>query len=93
MATRFQPIWRCRLCGSGGLLGDSHRHCANCGHGRDDEPVRFPLWEELVAPADHRFHGTDRFCCEQGWSAHARHCGHCGTSLTVSPRARELPRA
>lgn len=85
MATRFQPLWRCDLCGSDGLLAESHRHCGNCGHARDSEPARFPAWDELVPPAEHRFHGDGIHCCGQGWALLARHCGGCGQSLEVKP--------
>ena len=86
MATRFEPIWRCDLCGSDGLLGHSHAFCANCGHAHDGEPVRFPTWDELVVPSDHRFHGAHTRCCGQGWSLQARHCGRCGLELVEIPR-------
>lgn len=85
MAERFEPTWRCRLCGSKGLLAETHRHCCNCGHARDEEPIRFPEWDELVAPSDHRFHGTDLPCCDRSWSLAARHCGTCGTRFVELP--------
>lgn len=81
---RYEPEWRCDLCGSDRLLAESHVCCPNCGHARDAEPIRFPHWDELPAQHLHRFDGSARSCCEAGWSAHARHCGHCGRRLQES---------
>lgn len=81
MSKTYEPTWQCRLCGSEGLLAESHRHCANCGHARDEEIVTFPGWDDLVPAALHRFHGAAFHCCGRGWSCDARHCGVCGEDL------------
>lgn len=81
MPPRFEPLWRCRLCGSKGLLGESHAFCGNCGNSRDGERVAFPGWDELVSSTRHRFHGATYRCCQRGWSTHARYCPSCGAPL------------
>lgn len=35
--TNYEPLWKCRICGSDGLLASTHAHCPNCSHERDYE--------------------------------------------------------
>ena len=92
MNDNTESLWRCRICGSGALLSESHAHCPNCSHERDWEEVELPGWDELASRADHRFTGTAFYCCDVGWSSQARYCGCCAERLVhTAPRLRVVP--
>lgn len=91
MVHAFEPVWRCRICCSSGLLSESHTHCANCGHKRDYEAVEFPDWDDLVTAEDHRFTGQEPGCCGRSWSDLARFCGQCGSTLSQANEGEASP--
>lgn len=91
MANEYQPLWKCRLCGSKGLPIATHRFCPNCGHERDVEKVELISSEQAHSHGPHRFHGAAKWCCDQGWAETARHCGNCGSALAASVPLKTHP--
>ena len=79
----YEMLWDCRFCGTGQLLGLTHRHCPACGAAQDPQYRYYPSDAQKVAVADHVFHGADIVCpaCATPNSANAGFCVGCGSPL------------
>ena len=79
----FEMLWDCGACGTGKLLGVTHRHCPNCGSAQEASRRYFPSDEEKVAVADHPYTGVDQQCaaCGSPSASAAVHCPNCGAPL------------
>lgn len=79
----YEMLWDCGRCDTSGLLGQSHRHCPNCGAAQDPDARYFPSDGDKVAVKDHVYHGRDLVCahCETPNSKAARHCVNCGAPM------------
>lgn len=82
-AGTYQMLWDCPFCGSGKLLGLTHRFCPNCGAAQDPDARYFPSEEDKVAVENHRFIGADKTCpaCDTANAATATFCQQCGSPL------------
>jgi len=82
----YEMLWDCEFCGTGKLLGKTHRHCPSCGGAQDPARRYFPSEEEKVAVEDHRYVGSDLHCpaCQVANSRSAKHCTTCGFLLEGS---------
>jgi len=80
---QYEMLWDCPGCGTGRLLGLTHRHCPNCGAPQDPSRRYFPPAGEEVAVADHPYHGADLTCpaCETPNAAKATFCVGCGSPM------------
>ena len=80
----YEMLWDCRYCGTGGLLGLTHRFCPSCGAPQDPSTRYFPDDAHKVAVEDHVYVGTDRRCpaCSTPNSAKSAFCRSCGGPLT-----------
>jgi hypothetical protein len=92
---RYEMLWGCAACGTGRLLGLTHRHCPSCGAPQDPTRRYFPPEGEEIAVGDHPYHGADVRCaaCDTPNAAAAAHCVNCGSGLdgakTVGTRAEQ----
>jgi hypothetical protein len=79
----YEMLWDCASCGTTGLLGLSHRHCASCGAVQDPDRRYYPPDHKRVAVEDHPLHGADRMCgaCDAPNSVRAACCVGCGSPL------------
>ncbi len=79
MAKTYEMMWDCSYCDTKKLLGQSHKHCPNCGTAQDPTKRYFPPDDEKVAVEDHQFVGKDKVCgfCEAPNSAFAKFCTEC----------------
>jgi hypothetical protein len=79
----YEMLWDCEYCGTTGLLGNSQRHCANCGAAQNPDKRYFPKEGEEKKVDGHRFEGADRVCpaCSNPMGATALNCTKCGSPL------------
>ncbi len=79
----YEMLWDCRFCGTGQLLGLTHRHCPACGAAQDPQFRYYPSDDQKVAVRDHVFSGADIVCpaCATPNSANAGFCIGCGSPL------------
>ena len=79
----YEMLWDCPFCGTGGLLGLTHRHCPACGAAQDPQARYYPSDEQKVAVRDHVFFGADIVCpaCQTPNSARSQFCVGCGSPL------------
>ncbi len=82
MAT-FEMWWDCPRCGTGKLLGKTHRYCPNCGAPQDAAARYFPPQHLAVEANDHVYVGVDIVCsgCDTPCSNAAAHCPNCGAPV------------
>lgn len=83
MSKTYEMMWDCSYCGTEKLLGQSHKHCPNCGTAQDPTKRYFPPEEEKVAVEDHQYIGKDKVCdfCEAPNSALAKFCTECAAPM------------
>jgi hypothetical protein len=88
----YEMLWDCHVCGTEKLLGQTHRHCPNCGSAQDPAARYFPSDEEKVAVHDHVFYGKDLICssCSTPNAANATFCMQCGAPLENAEKATTL---
>ena len=79
----YEMLWDCTYCGTGKLLGLTHRHCPSCGAAQDPTRRYYPSDEDKVAVHNHRFAGADLVCpgCQTPNSAASGFCTGCGMPL------------
>ncbi|HVU04217.1 MAG TPA: hypothetical protein VHE30_20810 [Polyangiaceae bacterium] len=79
----YQMLWDCKFCGHQKLLGQTHRHCPNCGAPQNAAERYFPSDTEKVRAEDHEYAGADLVCthCGEANGRRARHCGNCGAPI------------
>ncbi len=87
----YEMLWDCRYCGTGKLLGLTHRHCPACGAAQDEDARYFPDDADKVAVEDHAFVGADKDCpaCSSPMSAAAAHCTNCGSPMDAAAEVKK----
>lgn len=76
----YEMCWDCPTCGATALLGQTHRHCPQCGAAQDPTRRYFPPAGSEVEVKHHRYVGVDWHCtfCDSPNAASAAFCGNCG---------------
>ena len=82
-AGTYEMLWDCPRCGTGKLLGVTHRHCPACGAPQDPNYRYYPSDEDKVAVQNHVYYGADKMCagCETPNGANSTFCAGCGMPL------------
>jgi hypothetical protein len=88
----YEMLWDCAYCGQTGLLGVTHRHCANCGAAQDPDKRYFPPAGQEQEVQGHVFVGTDRACpaCSTPMAAKAGFCTTCGSPMEGGADVRRM---
>jgi predicted nucleic acid-binding Zn ribbon protein len=86
----YEMLWDCDHCGTQGLLGNSQRHCPECGAPQNPDKRYFPSPEQQKRIEGHSYEGADRHCpaCNAPMAAKANNCDKCGSPLDGSKEVR-----
>lgn len=86
----YEMQWDCEYCGTGKLLGLTHRFCPNCGAAQNPDKRYFPAEKDKVAVKDHVYSGADKICpaCSNPNGAKAGFCSQCGSPLSEAVSAK-----
>src|SRR5690349_14399180 len=86
----YEMLWDCDHCDAKTLLGNSQRHCPNCGAPQNPDKRYFPKPGEEKKVDGHRFEGADRHCpaCSAPMGTAAKNCTKCGSPLDGSKEVK-----
>lgn len=86
----YEMLWDCDHCDAKGLLGNTQRHCPNCGAPQNPDKRYFPKPGEEKRIDGHAYEGADRHCpaCNAPMGASAKNCSKCGSPLDGSKEVK-----